>query len=32
MKKFRELTDEIARLLASETTADFPLEKTSVPC
>jgi hypothetical protein len=32
IKKFRELKDEIARLLASEATADFPLEKTIVPC
>jgi uracil phosphoribosyltransferase len=29
-KKFRELTNELARLLAYEATADFPLEKTSV--
>mgnify|MGYP000617926603 FL=1 len=29
-KKFRELTHEIARLLAYEATADFPLEKTTV--
>ena len=31
-KKFRELTNEIARLLAYEATADFPLEKTTVQC
>ena len=31
-KKFRELTHEIARLLAYEATADFPLEKTTVTC
>jgi uracil phosphoribosyltransferase len=31
-KKFRELTNELARLLAYEATADFPLEKTTVPC
>ena len=31
-KKFRELTNELARLLAYEATADFPLEKTSVDC
>jgi len=29
-KKFRELTNELARLLAYEATADFPLEKTVV--
>jgi uracil phosphoribosyltransferase len=29
-KKFRELTNELARLLAYEATADFPLEKTTV--
>ena len=29
-KKFRELTNEIARLLAYEATADFPLEKTTI--
>jgi len=29
-KKFRELTNEIARLLAYEATADFPLEKAQV--
>jgi uracil phosphoribosyltransferase len=31
-KKFRELTNELARLLTYEATADFPLEKTSVQC
>ena len=31
-KKFRELTNELARLLAYEATADFPLEKTTVRC
>jgi uracil phosphoribosyltransferase len=31
-KKFRELTNELARLLAYEATADFPLEKTSIEC
>ena len=31
-KKFRELTAELARLLAYEASADFPLEKTAVPC
>lgn len=31
-KKFRELTNELARLLAYEATADFPLEKTIVQC
>ena len=31
-KKFRELTNELARLLAYEATADFPLEKTMVEC
>jgi uracil phosphoribosyltransferase len=31
-KKFRELTNELARLLAYEATADFPLEKTSIAC
>ena len=31
-KKFRELTNELARLLAYEATADFPLEKTMVDC
>ena len=30
--KFRELTHEIACLLAYEATADFPLEKTTVTC
>ena len=29
-KKFRELTNEIARLLAYEATADFPLEQTTI--
>jgi uracil phosphoribosyltransferase len=29
-KKFRELTNELARLLAYEATADFPLEKATV--
>ena len=29
-KKFRELTNELARLLAYEATADFPLERTMV--
>ena len=29
-KKFRELTGEVARLLAYEATADFPLEKTTI--
>jgi len=29
-KKFRELTNELARLLAYEATADFPLERTTV--
>jgi len=29
-KKFRELTNELARLLAYEATADFPLEQASV--
>lgn len=29
-KKFRELTSEVARLLAYEATADFPLERTTV--
>ncbi|MDH5338500.1 MAG: uracil phosphoribosyltransferase [Rubrivivax sp.] len=29
-KKFRELTNELGRLLAYEATADFPLEKTSI--
>ena len=31
-KKFRELTKELAQLLAYEATADFPLEKTTVQC
>ena len=31
-KKFRELTGEVARLLAYEATADFPLEKTTIQC
>lgn len=31
-KKFRELTNELARLLAYEATADFPLESTTVQC
>jgi uracil phosphoribosyltransferase len=31
-KKFRELTNEIARLLCYEATADFPLEKTTIAC
>jgi uracil phosphoribosyltransferase len=31
-KKFRELTNELARLLAYEATADFPLEKTTIDC
>ncbi len=31
-KKFRELTNELARLLAYEATADFPLEKTTIEC
>jgi uracil phosphoribosyltransferase len=31
-KKFRELTNELARLLAYEATADFPLEKSSIDC
>ena len=31
-KKFRELTNELARLLAYEATSDFPLEKTTVQC
>lgn len=30
-KKFRELTGEVARLLAYEATADFPLEQATVP-
>lgn len=31
-KKFRELTNELARLLAYEATADFPLERVTVRC
>lgn len=31
-KKFRELTGELARLLAYEATADFPLVKTTINC
>jgi uracil phosphoribosyltransferase len=31
-KKFRELTNELARLLAYEATADFPLQKTTIAC
>jgi len=31
-KKFRELTAEVARLIAYEATADFPLEKTTINC
>ena len=31
-KKFRELTNELARLLTYEATADFPLERTTVQC
>ena len=31
-KKFRDLTNELGRLLAYEATADFPLEKTTVQC
>ena len=31
-KKFREITGEIAALLAYEATTDFPLEKTTVEC
>jgi len=31
-KKFRDLTNELGRLLAYEATADFPLEKTSIEC
>ena len=31
-KKFRELTNELARLLAYEATADFPLESVTVEC
>jgi uracil phosphoribosyltransferase len=31
-KKFRELTGELARLLAYEATADFPLKTTRIEC
>ena len=31
-KKFRELTNELARLLTYEATADFPLETTTIAC
>jgi uracil phosphoribosyltransferase len=31
-KKFRELTNELARLLTYEATADFPLKRTTVQC
>jgi uracil phosphoribosyltransferase len=31
-KDFRELTSELARLLAYEATADFPLEKVTIEC
>ena len=31
-KKFRELTNELARLLAYEATADFPLVKVTIEC
>jgi uracil phosphoribosyltransferase len=31
-KKFRELTHELASLLAYEATADFPLEKATIDC
>ena len=31
-KQFRELTNELGRLLAYEATADFPLEKTTIAC
>jgi uracil phosphoribosyltransferase len=31
-KKFRELTAEVARLLAYEATADFPLETVTIDC
>jgi uracil phosphoribosyltransferase len=31
-KNFRELTGELARLLAYEATADFPLTRTSIDC
>jgi uracil phosphoribosyltransferase len=31
-KAFRELTNELGRLLAYEATADFPLERTTIEC
>jgi len=31
-KKFREITAELARLLAYEATADFPLERVTIDC
>src|SRR5512132_2275341 len=31
-KEFRDLTNELGRLLAYEATADFPLEKTTIEC
>ncbi len=31
-KKFREITNELARLLTYEATADFPLENTTIEC
>lgn len=31
-KQFRELTNELGRLLAYEATADFPLEPTTIQC
>ena len=31
-KKFRELTNELARLLTYEATADFPLERSTIQC
>jgi uracil phosphoribosyltransferase len=31
-KKFRELTNELARLLAYEATADFPLQAATIQC
>lgn len=31
-KKFRELTAEVARLLAYEATSDFPLERVDIEC
>lgn len=31
-KKFREITQELARLLAYEATADFPLERVAIDC